>query len=30
MSVYPTTHTEIALCGAVLVGGGSDRDFCLT
>jgi hypothetical protein len=24
------THTETFLCGAVLVGGGSDRDFCLT
>ena len=23
------THTEIALCGAVLVGGGSDSHFCL-
>src|SRR5262245_29255256 len=24
------THTQIRLCGAVLVGGGSDRHFCLT
>src|SRR5262245_43587937 len=30
MSVYPTTHTQNCLCGAVLVGGGSDSDFCLT
>jgi hypothetical protein len=24
------THTEISLCGAVLVGSGFDRDFCVT
>src|SRR5215510_7229358 len=27
---WATTHTENGLCGAVLVGGGSDRHFCLT
>jgi hypothetical protein len=26
----PRTHTERRLCGAVLMGGGSERDFCLT
>src|SRR5262245_52970585 len=27
---WATTHTETNLCGAVLVGSGSDRHFCLT
>src|SRR5262249_18649800 len=26
----PRTHTQTRLCGAVQVGGGSERDFCLT
>ena len=29
-SRLPVTHTEIILCGAVVVGGGSDRAFVLT
>ena len=27
---WSITHTEIFFCGAVLLGGGADKDFCVT